>query len=249
MTLRASEVLPSCVCAFQCLQPLCVFTMSAQLNACASRNNNTNLVVVNKGRFTFRVDRNEIRFSTSTLASSVQKNHFENYCLNRPWFVQGQIFALKRWSPKFSPFHATVDSIVSWVRIPFLPLHYRDEDVLRDLVSILGTPIQVDEESLVGRQGMNFIQVERLENEHVVYPTDMVLDEALQHQLSEEIILVFPQRTLASSHTGPEFTGEREADTYQLDEDNDLGWTVVANRKGKGKMSVRDGRSFKEDAK
>lgn len=73
---------------------------------------------------------------------------------SRPWFVQGQIFAFKRWSPEFSPFHATVDSIVSWVRIHFLLLHYRDEDVLRDLVSILGNPIQVDEESLIGRQGM-----------------------------------------------------------------------------------------------
>lgn len=49
---------------------------------------------------------------------------------NRPWFVQGLIFALKRWTLEFSPFYATVDSIVCWVRIPFLPLQFRDEAVL-----------------------------------------------------------------------------------------------------------------------
>lgn len=72
---------------------------------------------------------------------------------NGPWFVQEHI-AMKRWSLELSSFHATVDSIVNWVRIPFLPLHYRDEDVLRDLVSIFGTLLQVDEESLIGRHGM-----------------------------------------------------------------------------------------------
>ncbi|KAL6294060.1 hypothetical protein ACE6H2_002202 [Prunus campanulata] len=45
---------------------------------------------------------------------------------HRPWFVQGQIFALQRWRPDFSPFHASVESIVCWARIPFLPLHYKD---------------------------------------------------------------------------------------------------------------------------
>lgn len=140
--------------------------MSAQLSANASRCNNGSPVVVNKGRFTFCVDRNETRFTTLALASSVQ-NQFENYCLvgkifeksvlgrvirhhlkndrkclqgdvsidhigkewykveffyeedirymmeNKLWFFQGHIFALKRWSSEFSPFHATVDSIVS----------------------------------------------------------------------------------------------------------------------------------------
>ncbi|CAL9004530.1 unnamed protein product [Prunus brigantina] len=38
----------------------------------------------------------------------------------------------------------------------------------------------------------NFIQVERLENEPAVSPIDMVIDEALQQQISEEVILVFP---------------------------------------------------------
>ncbi|VVA39646.1 PREDICTED: reverse mRNAase [Prunus dulcis] len=255
--------------------------MSAQLSANSSCGSNP--IVVNKGRFAFRVDRTETKFSTSALASSVQ-NHFENYCLvgkifgksvlgrvirnclkndwkclpgdvpidhigrewykiefffeedikyvieSRPWFVQGQIFAFKRWSPEFSPSHAMVDSIVSWVRIHFLPLHYRDEDVLRDLVSILGNPIQLDEESLIGRQ-------------------DMVVDAVVQQQISEDVILVFPQLTIASSNTGAEVIGKRDAETDQHEEDNDPRWTVVANHKGKAKMSLRDGRSFKEAAK
>ncbi|VVA30376.1 Hypothetical predicted protein [Prunus dulcis] len=61
---------------------------------------------------------------------------------------------------------------------------------------------------------MNFIQVERLDNEPTVYLTNMVLDEVLQHQLSEGVILVFPQPSVASSHTGAKFTGERNVDNY-----------------------------------
>ncbi|KAH0988018.1 hypothetical protein GBA52_015195 [Prunus armeniaca] len=69
---------------------------------------------------------------------------------NRPWFVQGHIFALKRWTLDFSPFHASIESVVGWARIPFLPLHYRDVEVLQDLAFILGTPFRIDEASLIG---------------------------------------------------------------------------------------------------
>lgn len=195
-------------------------TMSAQLNASSSWTKSRSLSptssprlgirasvepsVLHKGRFTFRVERNETKVSTSALATSVQ-THYETFCLvgkvfeipvnsrvirhrlksewknlqgevsidhigrdwykvkfnseanvlfvlkNRPWFVQGQIFALQHWTPDFSPFHAVVTSIVGWVRIPFLPLHYKDPEVLYDLVSILGDPISVDLQSVEGK--------------------------------------------------------------------------------------------------
>lgn len=73
---------------------------------------------------------------------------------NRPWFVQGKIFALQRWTPDFSHFHAVVTSIVGWVRIPFLPLHYKDPEVLYDLVSILGDLISVDLQFVEGKHSM-----------------------------------------------------------------------------------------------
>lgn len=91
--------------------------------------------------------------------------------------------------------------------------------------------------------------MERFENEPAVYLTDMVVDAVVQHQISEDVILVFPQPTIASSNTGAEVIGERDAEIDQHEEDNDPGWTVVANRKGKAKMSLQDGRSFKEAAK
>ncbi|VVA29426.1 PREDICTED: reverse mRNAase [Prunus dulcis] len=166
---------------------------------------------IHKGCFTFTMENNETRVSTTALVSKVQ-SHYEAFCLvgkvfgvpipgrairnrlksdwkdlqeevsvnhigrdwykiefgvvedvefvlkHRPWFVQGQIFALQRWRPDFSPFHAAVDSIVCWARIPFLPLHYKDHKVLSDLVSILGTPICIDQASMVGKQSM-FVRV------------------------------------------------------------------------------------------
>lgn len=167
--------------------------------------------ISHKGRFTFTMENNETRVSTTALASSVQ-SHFEAFCLvgrvlgvpvsgrairnrlkndwkdlqeevsvdhigrdwykiefgaeedvefvlqHRPWFVQGQIFALQRWRLDFSPFHVSIDSIICWARIPFLSLHYKDPEVLSDLVSILGTLICIDQASMVGRQSM-FVRV------------------------------------------------------------------------------------------
>ncbi|ONH90446.1 hypothetical protein PRUPE_8G054600 [Prunus persica] len=211
-----------CCCIFSVY-----FTMSAQLNASSSHANsrspspksdsrwgNRSIVepsVVRKGRFTFRMDRNETKVSTTALDYSVQ-SHYETFCLvgkifgvpvnsrvirhilksewknmqgevtvdhigrdwykveftaeedvvyvleNKPWFVLGQIFALQLWTPDFSPFHAIVTSIVGWVRIPFLPLHCKDPEVLHDLVSILGDPIGVDLQSTEGKQSL-FVRV------------------------------------------------------------------------------------------
>ncbi|KAL6285962.1 hypothetical protein ACE6H2_010352 [Prunus campanulata] len=154
----------SSVCVFLWFLPLCYYTMSAQLSANASHCNNGSPVVVNKGKFTFCVDRNETRFTTLALASSVQ-NQFENYCLG----------------------DVSIDHIgKEWYKVEF----FYEEDI------------------------RNFIQVERLENEPAVFPTDMVNDEALQQQLSKEVILVFPQSTIVSSHMKAEFIGERDVDNY-----------------------------------
>ncbi|PQP95568.1 hypothetical protein Pyn_27182 [Prunus yedoensis var. nudiflora] len=57
----------------------------------------------------------------------------------------------------------------------------------------------------------------------LLYPIDMKLDEDMQQKIAKGVIM--------------------------CDEDNDRGWTVVANHKGKAKMSVGDGRTFKEAAK
>ncbi|PQQ18558.1 hypothetical protein Pyn_03221 [Prunus yedoensis var. nudiflora] len=137
---------------------------------------------------------------TNINAGDVSIDHIGKEWYKVEFFYEEDI----RWSSKFSPFHATVDSIVSW------------REAVHDC------PLKIP--------NRNFIQVERLENEPAVFPTDMVNDEALQQQLSKEVILVFPQSTIH-------------------EEENDPGWTVVANRKRKAKMSLRDGRSFKEAAK
>lgn len=42
---------------------------------------------------------------------------------NRPWFVKGRIFHLRRWTPSFSATIAKIDNLIVWVRLPFLPLH------------------------------------------------------------------------------------------------------------------------------
>ncbi|KAH0987230.1 hypothetical protein GBA52_014407 [Prunus armeniaca] len=140
---------------------------------------------------------------------------------HRPWFVQGQTFALQRWPPDFSPFHAIVESIVCFVRIPFLPLHYKDPEVLSDMVSILGTLISIDQASMVGKQSM-FVRV----------CLEVDLTKALE----------------ADVHRN-NFDEEAKDGNTQDSVEKYVGWTVVSSGKGKTKEAMRDGRTFIEVAR
>lgn len=211
---------------------------------------------------------------------------------------------MKRWTLDFSTFHASIESVVGWAHIPFLPLYYRDVEVLQDLAFILGIPFRIDEASLIANPRMfvrvcleldlthtlkrclvigdenfeirsfisyealfeicfycghkknkdevhicpikgtnkNFLKVERLANEPTIFPTNMVVDEEFQSEMAEDIIMVFPPPTIVTG-------GESDAPSVNQEGESDPEWTVVTNRKGKGKGSMRNGRSFREVAR
>lgn len=56
---------------------------------------------------------------------------------NRPWFVQGQIFHLQRWFPTFDPANTTIDHLLVWVRLPFLPFHFWNDQTITKLAEII----------------------------------------------------------------------------------------------------------------
>ncbi|KAK9912464.1 hypothetical protein M0R45_036326 [Rubus argutus] len=69
---------------------------------------------------------------------------------NRPWFVKGRIFHLRKWTPSFSATFAKIDKLIVWVRLPFLPLHLWDPDTLQRIVQVIGRFIRVDEATAMG---------------------------------------------------------------------------------------------------
>lgn len=200
---------------------------------------------------------------------------------NRPWFVKGRIFHLRRWTPSFSATYAKMDKLIVWVRLPFLPLHLWDPDTLERIVQVLGRYIRVDEATAMGDHCIfarvcievdlrcplkrvivlhpenqedevyrirvsyealfeicfncgnfshryeacpmrltdrHFVLVDRLDDEPTVYPPEMQQLEEVQHLISNDALVIFPQPTYGyqpGTHVGE---GQRE-EHEQSDQD------------------------------
>ncbi|CAN0873707.1 hypothetical protein LINGRAHAP2_LOCUS10451 [Linum grandiflorum] len=60
---------------------------------------------------------------------------------------------LKQWCPQFVPEDATMNSLITWIRIEGLPLEYYQDDVLYPIVSQIGSPIRVDRQTAMVTRG------------------------------------------------------------------------------------------------
>ncbi|XP_028554353.1 uncharacterized protein LOC114580562 [Dendrobium catenatum] len=61
-----------------------------------------------------------------------------------PWFFNGNIVGLDRWTPAFSPNSLAGLSSPVWIRLPQLPLQYWDLHNLMRIASHFGTPLWID---------------------------------------------------------------------------------------------------------
>ncbi|XP_020687221.1 uncharacterized protein LOC110103014 [Dendrobium catenatum] len=61
-----------------------------------------------------------------------------------PWYVNGYIVGMDRWSPIFDPYSFKGISAPVWIRLPCLPLYYWDEDSFARITSRIGTPLYLD---------------------------------------------------------------------------------------------------------
>ncbi|XP_020689854.2 uncharacterized protein LOC110104908, partial [Dendrobium catenatum] len=61
-----------------------------------------------------------------------------------PWYINGFIVGMDRWTAAFDPNSLKGISAPVWVRFPCLPLYCWDEDQIARIASCLGTPIYVD---------------------------------------------------------------------------------------------------------
>ncbi|CAL9026217.1 unnamed protein product [Prunus brigantina] len=95
---------------------------------------------------------------------------------HRPWFVQGQIFALQKWKHDFSQFHVSADiDLASMVGKQSIFVRVCLEvGLTKPLKSQKNEPGHVCPIKISNK---NYLQVERLNNEPNFFPKDLVLDE------------------------------------------------------------------------
>ncbi|CAN0872747.1 hypothetical protein LINGRAHAP2_LOCUS10201 [Linum grandiflorum] len=69
-----------------------------------------------------------------------------------PYTIAGVSVMMRKWSPLFVPVEATLNKVITWIRISGLPLEYYNDDGLFANTSCVGIPIRVDRQtSLVTR--------------------------------------------------------------------------------------------------
>ncbi|GAY67930.1 hypothetical protein CUMW_260250 [Citrus unshiu] len=61
-----------------------------------------------------------------------------------PWIVLGHYLTVQLWSPHFDSAKEKISSIVAWMRLPRMPLHYYHEKVLRLLGQVIGNVVRID---------------------------------------------------------------------------------------------------------
>ncbi|CAN0857464.1 hypothetical protein LINGRAHAP2_LOCUS6757 [Linum grandiflorum] len=69
-----------------------------------------------------------------------------------PYSVAGSYVMLRQWTPQFIPAEASLDILVTWIRIVGLPLEYYNDDGIFAITKKVGAPIRIDRQtSLVSR--------------------------------------------------------------------------------------------------
>ncbi|KAM1281370.1 hypothetical protein ACFX15_021544 [Malus domestica] len=76
---------------------------------------------------------------------------------NRPWYVRGQIFHMERWNVHFKDTNF-ISNLRVWIRIPRVPVKYRDAKILEVITQPVGNFISVDETTLLVLHGL-FVRV------------------------------------------------------------------------------------------
>ncbi|XP_038972548.1 uncharacterized protein LOC120104816 [Phoenix dactylifera] len=69
-----------------------------------------------------------------------------------PWLVAGQIHAMERWRPNFSPGAGELNKAIVWLRMPGLPLDYWEESIILQMAAKAGKPLAVDEITEQGKK-------------------------------------------------------------------------------------------------
>ncbi|XP_020704682.1 uncharacterized protein LOC110115708 [Dendrobium catenatum] len=78
------------------------------------------------------------------LCSFKREEAFEEIISGGPWFVNGHIVGMEKWTPGFSP--SSLKGLTSpvWIRLPQLPLQCWDKVNVARIASMVGVPMMLD---------------------------------------------------------------------------------------------------------
>ncbi|XP_010937343.1 uncharacterized protein [Elaeis guineensis] len=65
--------------------------------------------------------------------------------LQRPWTAAGQALALELWRLGFFPVEGAITTALLWVRLPWLPVEFWDEEALQEVLRLVGELVSMDE--------------------------------------------------------------------------------------------------------
>ncbi|KAK9203874.1 hypothetical protein WN943_014131 [Citrus x changshan-huyou] len=70
-----------------------------------------------------------------------------------PWTIFGHYLTVQKWSPSFDCLSDKIETIVAWIRLPGMPLHYYHKRVLRILGEVVGRVIRIDYNTEAAKRG------------------------------------------------------------------------------------------------
>ncbi|KDO40369.1 hypothetical protein CISIN_1g048241mg, partial [Citrus sinensis] len=70
-----------------------------------------------------------------------------------PWTIFGHYLTVQKWSPTFDCLSDKIETIVAWIRLPGMPLHYYHKRVLRILGEVVGRVIRIAYNTLAAKRG------------------------------------------------------------------------------------------------
>ncbi|WOL10598.1 hypothetical protein Cni_G19357 [Canna indica] len=77
-----------------------------------------------------------------------------------PWFLRGQTLSLISWRENFQPLKESIEVVTVWIQFPGLLFEYLHENIIPQLVVVIGRPLKIDEYTLSGTRG-KFVRVQR----------------------------------------------------------------------------------------
>ncbi|KAI9111324.1 hypothetical protein K1719_017736 [Acacia pycnantha] len=86
--------------------------------------------------------------------------HYRKVLYDGPWVIAGHCVLVQRWTPYFDPFKNSLGRIVTWIRIPNIPLNYYNNHCIARIGERIGRPLRVDLNTLADKCA-NEAKVER----------------------------------------------------------------------------------------
>ncbi|KAB2596570.1 Cleavage and polyadenylation specificity factor subunit 1 [Pyrus ussuriensis x Pyrus communis] len=117
------------------------------------------LVAVEGARGTFTLESGITRVSTN-IYSNLNVEYMESRVLMgklMPWYLKGQIFHMEMWNVHFRDIDF-ISNLKVWLRIPRVPVQYRDTEILEIITQHVGNFIRADKTTMSGLNGM-FVRV------------------------------------------------------------------------------------------